>query len=180
VLATTSIGQEGLDFHRYCHAVYHWNLPSNPVDMEQREGRVQRYKGHAVRKNVARKGGLGALLGATGGNSGASDPWRVLYDAAAADRPPGANELIPYWIYEGDATVERRVPMFPFSRETGKLVALQRGIAVYRLAFGQPRQEDLLEFLLPREEMAQEDGVDGMRISLEPPGGGERERGDAG
>src|SRR5690606_5040445 len=40
VLASTSIGQEGLDFHQYCHAVYHWNLPSNPVDMEQREGRV--------------------------------------------------------------------------------------------------------------------------------------------
>jgi Helicase conserved C-terminal domain len=44
VLATTSIGQEGLDFHPYCHAVVHWNLPSNPVDLEQREGRVHRYK----------------------------------------------------------------------------------------------------------------------------------------
>src|SRR6185503_7930880 len=55
VLATTSVGQEGLDFHPYCHAVVHWNLPSNPVDLEQREGRVHRYKGHAVRKNVARQ-----------------------------------------------------------------------------------------------------------------------------
>jgi hypothetical protein len=54
VLATTSVGQEGLDFHHYCHAVMHWNLPSNPVDLEQREGRVHRYKGHAVRKNLAR------------------------------------------------------------------------------------------------------------------------------
>jgi len=26
VLASTSVGQEGLDFHPYCHAVYHWNL----------------------------------------------------------------------------------------------------------------------------------------------------------
>ena len=33
---TTSVGQEGLDFHHYCHAVVHWNLPSNPVDLEQR------------------------------------------------------------------------------------------------------------------------------------------------
>ena len=31
VMATTSVGQEGLDFHQYCHAVVHWNLPSNPV-----------------------------------------------------------------------------------------------------------------------------------------------------
>ena len=39
VLATTSIGQEGLDFHNYCRVIMHWNLPSNPIDLEQREGR---------------------------------------------------------------------------------------------------------------------------------------------
>src|SRR5262249_40091201 len=38
VLVSTSVGQEGLDFHHYCHAIIHWNLPSNPVDLEQREG----------------------------------------------------------------------------------------------------------------------------------------------
>jgi hypothetical protein len=31
ILATTSAGQEGLDFHPFCHAIVHWNLPSNPV-----------------------------------------------------------------------------------------------------------------------------------------------------
>jgi len=55
VLATTSIGQEGLDFHHYCRKVVHWNLPSNPIDLEQREGRVNRYKGHVIRLQVARK-----------------------------------------------------------------------------------------------------------------------------
>ena len=53
VLASTSVGQEGLDFHPWCHRLIHWNLPGNPVDMEQREGRVHRYKGHAVRRNLA-------------------------------------------------------------------------------------------------------------------------------
>ncbi len=38
VLASTSVGQEGLDFHTWCHAVVHWNLPSNPVDLEQVKG----------------------------------------------------------------------------------------------------------------------------------------------
>ena len=26
VLVSTSVGQEGLDFHHYCHAITHWNL----------------------------------------------------------------------------------------------------------------------------------------------------------
>jgi hypothetical protein len=38
VLATTSIGQEGLDSHQYCRKIMHWNLPANPIDLEQREG----------------------------------------------------------------------------------------------------------------------------------------------
>ncbi|MEA3275971.1 MAG: helicase-related protein [Pseudomonadota bacterium] len=49
VLTSTSIGQEGLDFHPWCHRLVHWNLPGNPVDLEQREGRIHRYKGHAAR-----------------------------------------------------------------------------------------------------------------------------------
>src|SRR5690606_6464011 len=35
VLTSTSIGQEGLDFHYYCHKIFHWNLPHNPIDLEQ-------------------------------------------------------------------------------------------------------------------------------------------------
>jgi hypothetical protein len=75
ILASTSVGQEGLDFHTYCHAVVHWNLPSNPVDLEQREGRVHRYKGHAVRKNLA------ARYGQTASCYHATDPWRQLFIA---------------------------------------------------------------------------------------------------
>jgi hypothetical protein len=101
---------------------------------------------------------------------GHPDPWQVLFDAAASDREPGANELVPYWIYElrGGVRVERRVPMFPFSREVGKLERLKRELAVYRLAFGQPRQEDLVAYLT-RVGGAGKNGVMAQRISLEPP-----------
>ncbi len=78
ILATTSVGQEGLDFHAYCHAVVHWNLPSNPVDLEQREGRVHRYKGHAVRKNVVDAVGERSLL------RDDTDPWAALFAEAEA------------------------------------------------------------------------------------------------
>jgi hypothetical protein len=67
VLASTSVGQEGIDFHWWSHYVVHWNLPSNPVDFEQREGRVNRFGGHAVRKNVASARGRGALARARRG-----------------------------------------------------------------------------------------------------------------
>src|SRR5690606_25200405 len=106
VLASTSIGQEGLDFHTWCHAVVHWNLPSNPVDLEQREGRVHRYKGHAVRKNVAERYGLTALSVAHEGG----DPWQTLFQIAAQGKSNGLSDLIPYWIFEdGSARVERRI-----------------------------------------------------------------------
>ena len=42
-------------------------LPGNPVDLEQREGRIHRYKGHAVRRNVAASHAF-AAWGATAGS----------------------------------------------------------------------------------------------------------------
>jgi hypothetical protein len=144
VLATTSVGQEGLDFHQYCHAVVHWNLPTNPVDLEQREGRVHRYKGHAVRKNVAAKHADAELTD--------NDPWTSLFAAAAKGLSTTESGLVPYWVYAtpGGARIERHVPAFPLSREIGQMNALRKSLAVYRMVFGQPRQEDLLAHLLRR------------------------------
>ncbi|MGA2185120.1 MAG: helicase-related protein [Bryobacteraceae bacterium] len=164
ILATTSIGQEGLDFHPYCHVVYHWNLPSNPVELEQREGRIHRYKGHAIRKNIASNLGLDKLRGnyRRGG-----DAWAQLFEVAVREREPGKGDLIPYWIYpiQNGATVERRVPMLPFSREQQRLPDLKASLAVYRLVFGQPRQEDLLSHLKERDP----DALSAWRLDLSPP-----------
>lgn len=162
ILASTSVGQEGLDFHLYCRAVYHWNLPSNPVDLEQREGRVHRYKGHVIRKNLAARYGLSATAGAV-------EPWDAIFAAAVADRPAGQGDLIPFWVFEGPWRIERRVPLFPLSRETVRLDDLKRSLALYRLVFGQPRQEELLR-LLRRQTGAEEtpEHLAGYRIDLSP------------
>ncbi|HEV3313040.1 MAG TPA: helicase-related protein, partial [Chloroflexota bacterium] len=143
VLATTSVGQEGLDFHRYCHAVVHWNLPTNPVDLEQREGRVHRYKGHAVRKNVARQHSKVAFSGRS------KDAWISMFAAASRDSPRGSSDIIPFWVYrvEGGAFIERYVPLLPLSREVELLARLKKSVTIYRLVFGQPRQEDLLDLI---------------------------------
>ena len=165
VLASTSIGQEGLDFHTWCHAVVHWNLPSNPVDLEQREGRVHRYKGHAVRKNIAERYGLTALSEAFE----EGDPWQTLFHIAAQRKSNGHSDLIPYWIFEdGSARVERRIPLLPYSKEVGKLKRLKQGLALYRMVFGQPRQEDLLFSLSQNGNHESADLADWL-ISLQPP-----------
>jgi hypothetical protein len=110
---------------------------------------VHRYKGHAVRKNLAEKLGLPALREW----DGRGDPWQVLFERARRERSAGHSDIIPFWVYEeGKARVERRVPILPFSREAAQLVRLKRSLALYRLAFGQPRQEDLVESLLGQTE----------------------------
>lgn len=163
-LATTSVGQEGLDFHPYCYRVYHWNLPSNPVDLEQREGRVHRFKGHAIRLNLAHR----QIDVVRGKGPAPEDPWRTMFDAARVQAEVDS-DMIPFWIYEGPTKVERRVPMLPFSREIRRLEWLRRSLTVYRLAFGQPRQEDLLEYLhsLLGTNTAIEDLAE-LQIRLEP------------
>lgn len=167
VLATTSVGQEGLDFHPYCHAVVHWNLPSNPVDLEQREGRVHRYKGHAVRKNLARHFGQHALR-----RGGHADPWTEIFREAVSKRSPQSSDLHPYWVFPvpGGAQIERHVPVLPMSRDLKRLNDLNRSLVAYRMVFGQPRQDDLLAFLLgrfPETEVAQV--ASQLQINLEPP-----------
>ena len=152
VLASTSVGQEGLDFHAYCHAVMHWNLPTNPVDLEQREGRVHRFKGLAVRKNTASE------LGSTVIAEAPCDPWQAIFDTAQ-ERTSVNGGLIPYWIYscKSGAHIERHVPALPLSSDAARFDLLKRSLAVYRMVFGQPRQDDLLAFLQERfdpEELA--------------------------
>ena len=169
ILASTSIGQEGLDFHTWCHAITHWNLPPNPVDLEQREGRVHRYKGHAVRKNIAKKYGLCALPR----NFSEGDPWEILFHTALRDKQEGCTDLIPYWIFEGGpqeegyARVERRVPLIPYSKDVEKFERLKQGLALYRVAFGQPRQEDLV-FSMSRRGITDGEKLSKLLISLEP------------
>lgn len=140
VLASTSVGQEGLDFHHYCHSIWHWNLPSNPVDLEQREGRIHRFKSHVIRKNVA-------ASSTSSGGLAEGDPWQHLFDEAVLRREPGGSEMVPFWIHEGDHKISRQVPLYPLSRDEAQYQNLIHTLARYRLVLGQPRQEDLLKLM---------------------------------
>ncbi len=159
VLASTSIGQEGLDFHNYCRKVMHWNLPSNPIDLEQREGRINRYKCLAIRQNIAQKYGDIPFK---------SDIWAEMFAAAQADKKPEQSELVPFWCFGKDQAIkiERIVPMYPMSRDTVSYERLIKILSLYRLTLGQARQEELLEYLF--RECADPEELKHLFIDLSP------------
>ncbi len=186
VLSSTSIGQEGLDFHWYGHAIVHWNLPASPVDFEQRDGRIHRFRNHAVRRNLARDWG-GAALYEAPGRAG----WNWMFERATAvvqDAGADAGGIRPSWVYrEGDsvapwptptwmldamgapARVERYVPFIPQSRDETRLRRMTKAVGMYRMLFAQPRQEDLLAYLLPISTSALERLSAKIVIDLRPP-----------
>ena len=95
------------------------------VDLEQREGRVHRYKGHAVRKNVAGKHGKDALADARG------DVWERLFALAVEYDGDNGHGLVPYWLFPGEAAIERHVaPALPLA---GKAVTGEDRILVAHL-----------------------------------------------
>ena len=146
ILSTTSIGQEGLDFHYYARKIVHWNLPSNPVDLEQREGRINRFKCLAIRRNVAN-------LFATE----SFKTWDELFDEAHRALKADYSDIVPFWCLPIDKLtheqrnklqyIERIVPLYPLSRDRYRYERLIKVLALYRMTLGQPRQEELLSLL---------------------------------
>ena len=164
VLASTSIGQEGLDFHPWCHRVVHWDLPTNPIDFEQREGRVHRYKGHAVRRNVASKWKNEALTLWEEN----TDLWTLMFRLADEEaRKFDLSDMVPCWVVDGDCKVERRVPLLPYTREEVWYRHLKHQLAAYRVVFGQSRQEEFLQWLAESNTNEQ---LQKWSINLEPRG----------
>lgn len=161
VLASTSIGQEGLDFHNYCRKIVHWNLPSNPIDLEQREGRINRFECLAIRQNVAKR---------YGGIQFKKNVWNELFqEASRVEKTKGCSDLIPYWgLKESDdmIKIERIVPMYPFSRDVNTYERLIKILSLYRLTLGQARQEELLEYIFQNCERPEE--LKKMFINLSP------------
>lgn len=160
VLATTSIGQEGLDFHFYCRRIMHWNLPSNPVDLEQREGRINRFKCHAIRQNIARK---------FEDMNFENDIWSELFDFAQEEYgKEDYSDLIPFWSLPGDQKIkiERLVPLYPLSKDIGKYHRLIKILSLYRLTLGQPRQQELVEHIL--KSSGNSDNLEELFVNLSP------------
>ena len=161
VLASTSIGQEGLDFHNYCRRIVHWNLPSNPIDLEQREGRINRFECLAIRQNIAKR---------YGNINFSKDIWKeMFFEAQNVENNGEGSDLIPFWgltEQEDMIKIERIVPMYPFSRDELAYERLIKILSLYRLTLGQARQEELIEYLFKSCEDL--DDVRELFINLSP------------
>ena len=140
VLSSTSIGQEGLDFHYYCRKIFHWNLPHNAIDLEQREGRINRFNGLVIRKKIAEE------LDVDFDRVQDENIWKILLDKAESHSQEDKTGVMPYWFFEGgSATIERFVPIHEYSKDNSQYEQIKTILALYRLTFGQPRQEELIE-----------------------------------
>ena len=137
----------------------HWNLPGNPIDLEQREGRINRFKCLAIRQNVADN---------YGDTEFREDLWNEMFAAAEKERVPGQSELVPYWCFGKDQSVkiERIVPMYPMSKDEIIYERLIKILSLYRLTLGQARQEELLDYLF--KEVKHPDELKKLFIDLSP------------
>ncbi|MBY0414596.1 MAG: hypothetical protein K2Q18_10535, partial [Bdellovibrionales bacterium] len=154
VLVTTSVGQEGLDFHRYCRDIVHWNLPSSGVAFEQREGRIQRYMCKSVRDSILSHISWKKLIESPGAKKYRWNPWPAVMDIAhleVASNKKSLKGLRPYWSFQDSNGVEARIRRMlychPFSKEALRYEGLKESLILYRLALGQPRHSDFLEKL---------------------------------
>lgn len=157
VFATTSLGQEGLDFHYYADNIVHWKLPSNPIDFEQREGRINRYHCLAIRKKVIE------WWRDTENSKNEADIYSIFTDAfkeakSIIDENSEQSsikkcEMIPDWILMNKdksecANIRRIVPYFYLSKIAKEYNQNLRVLQLYRTVIGQGNPKEIMERLL--------------------------------
>jgi hypothetical protein len=140
VLCTTSVGQEGLDFHLWCRRIVHWDLPSDPVDFEQREGRIARYGSLAVRHSLEQDHGAEALARAE-----SDSPFAILL-AVAREQPQGRTGLERWWLPAKGRPVSVSFD-WRFSLRSERKEEMLKHLLYYRLALGQPDPDAFMEML---------------------------------
>lgn len=133
ILTTTSIAQEGLDFHCYCRKLMHYTLPVTPMAMEQREGRIDRFRGYIQRLRQA-----------------AHHP-RQSWDELFSEDAPGSCGIIPNWVVppeQEDLRMERITGHLPHTQEALRYAQLLQCKRQYRSMLGMPNDTEQVENLL--------------------------------
>ncbi len=165
VFATTSMGQEGLDFHHYADKIIHWRLPANPVDFEQREGRINRYHCLALRKKLMEWYGAWE----TGQDTDVYEIFQRAFEKAEktllqeVENPIVNCGLVPDWVLlkpdkSESVSIKRYVPYFYLSKTNEDFHKNLKVLQLYRSVIGQTDPEEVMERLMTGrriEEVAQ-------------------------
>lgn len=123
VLTTTSVAQEGLDFHQYCRKIMHYTAPHTPMALEQREGRIDRFRGYFQRLRQAER-----------------NPKASLQELFAEDEP-GTYGVCPGWVVKKGASridIQRVPSVIPFTRDAFLWDRLLLAKNHYRNIIGMP------------------------------------------
>ena len=128
VFISTSIGTEGIDLHWYARNIIHWSVPSRPIDLEQRGGRVLRYNCHAFRLNKALNPVKSEAMESDWTDSGLFESQLNFFKDEEFD---GKN---------GCFHVTRKVYFDVFSPEEKKYAKAKKIVSRYRLMIGKDNQ----------------------------------------
>lgn len=141
---STSIGNEGFDFHVYCRKIVHWSLEYNPVKFEQREGRINRYQCYANRLQVNK------ILES---NNADFENWSTAFKQLKDQNEQlhkDSKGLFPDFVVpvqDKDLGFVRECYYYPFSSESSSMKNVLQAVGYYRGLLGQSGDDTFEEEL---------------------------------
>ena len=159
---STSIGQEGFDFHKYCRIIVHWSLVFDPVKFEQREGRIDRSRSYANRLNVyeLQKGDVSIALSRESCEATEAEEregtvvqpqgkWNTAYDRLKGANPElvkNSRGLYPEFVVPCETyKMKRESYYYRDSYEARMLPEILQGVGYYRSLLGQSGEDTFEE-----------------------------------
>lgn len=167
IFMLTSVAEEGHDFHWYSDRIVHWNAPSTPIALMQREGRVDRCDCMAVRKEIAAKM---ENINASYRNESWEDMIANYIKYFSQDMDRGENvkykDMFPRFITGPHAnSILRMCYYYPFSGEYFRWEILMKNLEFYRSMFGACESVNMTEQLW--ESLSEEEKEKVSRLVLD-------------
>jgi len=160
VLLASDVAKEGLSFHLYCRKLVHLDQTERPAVQIQRNGRVDRYHGLALRRR---------LVGPKGDRS-PDFSWEKKWEAArkAVQNTGG---MQPDWylpVENGEPKVEVYYLEHPGNFEVSKGKAMESAVQWYTQVLGSLLPDSLLKKLGNRYAGRENDLIEAIRLDLCP------------
>ena len=139
--------QEGMDFHQYCLKLAHLTIPKGSVSMEQRQGRIDRFRSLLIRRRAAE---YAAEYECETRMDILEDLFSTLkYEKNNSDNMN--NEIFPNWSIpakdNSNTALYEIVPFWRFTEEAREYSSCVNQAINYRVGFGATYSEKLNERL---------------------------------